>query len=120
MPALSQSPTSDLTAGDSTDMDVTAGVIDNLFKWYINDKTFAVEYERPTSLLAANGMTNWTDTDHVIELTEANTWIYFVIETTQGVPHPMHLHGMYTLCPLPTLLWGNSIAKKQQQPRNIR
>ncbi|KAL1632433.1 hypothetical protein SLS56_003675 [Neofusicoccum ribis] len=92
VPAMAQNPT-DLTSNDSTDMPVTVGVLSGLFKWYISSNTMAVQWEEPTNLMAANGQTNWTDDDCVVELPDANVWSYFVIETAQGVPHPFHLHG---------------------------
>ncbi|OJD30710.1 multicopper oxidase [Diplodia corticola] len=93
VPALVQNPTSSMVASDSTDMPVTVGVLNNLFKWYISAKTMAVEWGSPTTMSVYNGKTDWTDNDHIVELTAANEWVYFVIETAQGVPHPFHLHG---------------------------
>ncbi|GME26721.1 putative multicopper oxidase protein [Neofusicoccum parvum] len=92
VPAMAQNPT-DLTSNDATDMPVTVGVLSGLFKWYISSNTMAVQWEEPTNLMAANGQTNWTDDDCIVELPDANVWAYFVIETAQGVPHPFHLHG---------------------------
>ncbi|KAB2581237.1 Laccase-2 [Lasiodiplodia theobromae] len=92
VPALAQNPTS-LVETDSSDMPVTIGVLNNLFKWYISAKTMAVEWGNPTTLSVYGGKTDWTDNDHVVELATANEWVYFVIETAQGVPHPFHLHG---------------------------
>ncbi|KAL1639188.1 hypothetical protein SLS58_008156 [Diplodia intermedia] len=93
VPALVQNPTSAMVASDSTDMPVTIGVLGNLFKWYISAKTMAVEWGSPTTMSVYNGKTDWTDDDHVVELASADEWVYFVIETAQGVPHPFHLHG---------------------------
>jgi hypothetical protein len=64
-----------------------------LFKWYLNSTTMLVDWSSPTLESVLNGTTSYDTSDAVIELTEADQWIYFVIETTLGVPHPIHLHG---------------------------
>ncbi|KAF0315312.1 Laccase [Colletotrichum sp. SAR11_59] len=64
-----------------------------LFKWFLNSTSMLVDWADPTLLQIVNGTTSWETDDAVIELSEANKWIYFVIETTLAVPHPIHLHG---------------------------
>ncbi|KAF9871958.1 multicopper oxidase [Colletotrichum karsti] len=74
----------------------TASVSKNtagLFKWYLNSTSMLVDWADPTLLQIVNGTTSWETDDAVIELSEANQWVYFVIETTLAVPHPIHLHG---------------------------
>lgn len=72
---------------------VTVGRSNNVFKWYMAGTTFEVEWEDPTLLQIYDGDTNYTASSHVVELPDANEWVYFIIETTQAVPHPIHLHG---------------------------
>ncbi|KAK7520592.1 multicopper oxidase-domain-containing protein [Phyllosticta citriasiana] len=91
VPYMSVSPTNPSTGGD--ELDVTVGTVNNLFKWYISNKTYEVPWEDPTLESIYNNDTAWTDNDHVVTLDQVNEWVYFVIETSQGVPHPMHLHG---------------------------
>jgi FtsP/CotA-like multicopper oxidase with cupredoxin domain len=69
------------------------GRSNNLFKWYMAATTFVVEWDDPTLLQIYNDDTNFTTSSHVIELDTADEWVYFIIETTQAVPHPIHLHG---------------------------
>ncbi|GJC85538.1 laccase-2 [Colletotrichum liriopes] len=64
-----------------------------LFKWYLNSTSMLVDWANPTLESIVNGTTSWETDDAVIELSEANQWVYFVVETTLGVPHPIHLHG---------------------------
>ncbi|KAL2880399.1 hypothetical protein SGCOL_004116 [Colletotrichum sp. CLE4] len=64
-----------------------------LFKWYLNSTSMLVDWASPTLESVINGNTTWEDDDAVIQLDEANQWVYFVIETTLAVPHPIHLHG---------------------------
>ncbi|GKT66437.1 multicopper oxidase [Colletotrichum tofieldiae] len=64
-----------------------------LFKWSLNSTSMLVDWANPTLESIVNGTTSWETDDAVIELSEANQWVYFVVETTLGVPHPIHLHG---------------------------
>lgn len=66
---------------------------DNLFRWYLNSTTMIVEWSDPTLKQIIDGNTTFDTSDAVIELPDADEWIYIVIETTLGVPHPIHLHG---------------------------
>jgi FtsP/CotA-like multicopper oxidase with cupredoxin domain len=64
-----------------------------LFKWMLNSTSMMVDWANPTLAQVLNGSTDYETDDAVIELSEANQWVYFVIETTLPVPHPIHLHG---------------------------
>lgn len=75
------------------DFAVTIGRSNNVFKWYMAAVTFVAEWENPTVLQLFNGDTNYTTSSHIIELDTADEWVYFIIETTNAVPHPIHLHG---------------------------
>ncbi|KAI7460895.1 Laccase-3 [Hortaea werneckii] len=67
---------------------------DNLYKWYIGDTTFLVDWSNPTARkLTTNETTSFADSNAVIELATADEWYYLIIETTLAVPHPIHLHG---------------------------
>ncbi|CAG8959121.1 hypothetical protein HYFRA_00012984 [Hymenoscyphus fraxineus] len=80
---------------DSTqDFGVTVGTSNNLFKWFMQGTTFEVEWENPTLLQLAGGVhANYTKNNHVITLDGKDEWVYWIIETTMTVPHPLHLHG---------------------------
>jgi FtsP/CotA-like multicopper oxidase with cupredoxin domain len=85
-----------MNASDESEEDdfaITVGRSNNVFKWYMAGTTFAVEWDDPTLLQIYNDDTNFTTSSHVIELDTADEWVYFVIETAQTVPHPIHLHG---------------------------
>ncbi len=72
---------------------VTVGKSNNLFKWYMSATTFSVEWDDPTLLQVLEDSTNFTTSSHIVELDTANEMVYFIITTTQAVPHPIHLHG---------------------------
>ncbi|ESZ98461.1 laccase [Sclerotinia borealis F-4128] len=78
----------------SDDFAVTVGYNSaGLFKWYMEATTFVSEWDYPTLEAIIDGNTTWTTNEHVIQLDDANEWVYSIIETTQTVPHPIHLHG---------------------------
>ncbi|KAH8602219.1 putative extracellular dihydrogeodin oxidase/laccase [Bisporella sp. PMI_857] len=77
----------------SEDLAVTVGRSNNVFKWYMAGTTFLSSWESPTLLQIANDVTEYTTQEHVIDLPTADQWVYFIIETANTVPHPIHLHG---------------------------
>ncbi|KAG8415838.1 hypothetical protein J3459_014043 [Metarhizium acridum] len=64
-----------------------------LFKWYLNSTTMLVNWAKPTLQSVLNGTTSYDNDTAVIQLSDADQWIYVVIETAFAVPHPIHLHG---------------------------
>ncbi|KAF2765815.1 hypothetical protein EJ03DRAFT_385072 [Teratosphaeria nubilosa] len=66
---------------------------DNLYKWYLDDETFLVEWQDPTSLQILNDDTTYTGSQGVIQMPAPDEWIYLIIETSVAIPHPIHLHG---------------------------
>ncbi|KAL1847420.1 hypothetical protein Plec18167_005191 [Paecilomyces lecythidis] len=73
---------------------VTIGMNDeNLFRWKMNGTSMKVEWDDPTLLQVWNNETSFTNTSGVLELPEANKWAHILVETSQPVPHPLHLHG---------------------------
>jgi len=85
-----------LDAGDESESDdfaVTVGRSNNVFKWYMAATTFLVDWAEPTLMQIYEGNTTFDTQQHVIELDTADEWVYFIIETTNTVPHPIHLHG---------------------------
>jgi FtsP/CotA-like multicopper oxidase with cupredoxin domain len=74
----------------------TASVSKNsagLFKWYLNSTTMLVDWAKPTLEMVTDNTTEYDSDDAIIELNEANQWVYMVVQTTLQVPHPIHLHG---------------------------
>lgn len=65
---------------------------DNLFRWYLNNSTMIVDHGNPTLLQVYNGDMSFSNSSNVITLPE-NQWAYIVIETSDDVNHPIHLHG---------------------------
>ncbi|OJJ05823.1 hypothetical protein ASPVEDRAFT_153976 [Aspergillus versicolor CBS 583.65] len=69
---------------------------DGLFRWYLNSTTMEIFWEDPTLKQIAesrNEMAMWDNSSAVIDLPNANQWVYLVVSTAQPVFHPIHLHG---------------------------
>ncbi|KAF2642493.1 multicopper oxidase [Massarina eburnea CBS 473.64] len=82
------------TASISDEDAVTVGKnTDSLFRWMLNSTTMVVEWSDPTLAQVLAGNTTYDTSDAVVSLPNADEWVYFVITTTQAVPHPIHLHG---------------------------
>lgn len=86
-------------SADSSDLEsASVGFNDaGLFKWFLNSTTMLVDWADPTLLQVAtsnsSSTTSFSTSEAVFSLDEANTWVYFVVETDLAVPHPIHLHG---------------------------
>ncbi|KAK8239539.1 Cupredoxin [Phyllosticta capitalensis] len=66
---------------------------DGYYKWSLNSTTMVVEWDNPTLMSVYNNETNFTQSNAVIELPQANQWVILVVDSTLPLPHPMHLHG---------------------------
>lgn len=54
----------------------------------------AVEWADPSALQIINNSSDWSSSSGVIEFDgDSSTWAYIIIETTNAIPHPIHLHG---------------------------
>ncbi|KAL1861180.1 hypothetical protein Plec18167_002884 [Paecilomyces lecythidis] len=75
--------------------DETAGVqvTDNALLWTMNKTSFRTEWEYPTLMQVAEGNDTWTTKQHVIELPEADKWVYIVVHSPFAQDHPMHTHS---------------------------
>ncbi|PVH90787.1 laccase-like multicopper oxidase [Periconia macrospinosa] len=82
------------TADISAPETVTVGQnSDKMFRWYLNSTTMVVDWKNPTLDQIVGGVKTFEQDDAIIELPNANEWVYLVISTALGVPHPIHLHG---------------------------
>jgi FtsP/CotA-like multicopper oxidase with cupredoxin domain len=86
-----------IAASDSPDEeDDFSVVIDNTGNgvlWEMGTASFVNQWDYPTVLQAYEGNDTWGSAQEVYQLPDANVWVYWVIQTTNTQPHPMHLHG---------------------------
>lgn len=81
------------SASDTEDFDVALVIADKGALWEMGTSSFVNLWDYPTVLQAYEGNDTWTDEQNVYQLPTANEWVYWIIQTTNTQPHPMHLHG---------------------------
>ncbi|KAF2164057.1 multicopper oxidase [Zasmidium cellare ATCC 36951] len=59
----------------------------------VNNITFFSEWEDPTALQILNEDHTYETQQAVIELPNADEWMYLIIQQANTAPHPIHLHG---------------------------
>ena len=92
VPALSLSPTSS-TFSTQRSASASLSLANNYFRWEIGPQPMQVAWADPSLLQVYNNATHWNTSDNVIELSVANEWVFLVIQNTNNVAHPIHLHG---------------------------
>ncbi|KAF1831408.1 laccase-1 precursor [Decorospora gaudefroyi] len=80
----------------SANLDEPASIMvssENMFRWMLNSTTFVAEWKNPTLMQVMANTTTFETSNAVVQLPNADEWVYVVISTTLAVPHPIHLHG---------------------------
>ncbi|KAF3021461.1 hypothetical protein E8E14_008956 [Neopestalotiopsis sp. 37M] len=70
-------------------IDTSSGI----FRWTINGSPFQTDWDEPTLQQVIDGSTAYEKSQQVVHLNKVDQWVYFVIESVVGLPHPIHLHG---------------------------
>jgi Multicopper oxidase len=63
-----------------------------IYQWFMGPTTFKSEWANPTLLQISENNTNWSASEHVIQVDGVNEWVVVAIEAATGAPHPVHLH----------------------------
>ncbi|KAF3761942.1 hypothetical protein M406DRAFT_95172 [Cryphonectria parasitica EP155] len=96
-PAASLVPYLAIPAGGSADVtDNFAVAVEQLagrVDWAMGNTTFINEWGYPSIQQVYDGNNTWGESQNVIQLPQANEWVYWIVQTTMGVTHPMHMHG---------------------------
>ncbi|KAH8649787.1 putative extracellular dihydrogeodin oxidase/laccase [Xylariales sp. PMI_506] len=79
------------TVEDDFSVQITVG--SNGVLWEMGTSSFVNQWDYPTALQAYEGNDTWAAEQEVYAFADADEWVYFVIQTTNTQPHPMHLHG---------------------------
>jgi FtsP/CotA-like multicopper oxidase with cupredoxin domain len=61
--------------------------------WEMGNNSFFNYWDYPTVLQSYEGNSSWTSEQQVYAFPTADQWVYFIIQTTNAQPHPLHLHG---------------------------
>lgn len=57
----------------------------------------AVEWADPSALQIINNSSSWSSSSGVIECPDADTWSIIIIQTSNAIPHPIHLVSTLTV-----------------------
>lgn len=68
-------------------------VTENALLWTMGGTSFQSQWDYPTVLQALEGNDTWTEKQRVIELPDADQWVYMVVSSVFSQSHPIHLHG---------------------------
>lgn len=87
-----------VTASDTPDFedDFTVKIVigDNGVLWEMGPSTFVNQWDYPSLLQVEEGNDTWATEQQVYAFPDANQWVYWVIQTTNNQPHPMHLRKL--------------------------
>jgi FtsP/CotA-like multicopper oxidase with cupredoxin domain len=83
---------------EALDIDFNTTITDTgLRKWTINGNDFQAYWDAPTLQQGLINSSYFNTTSGIARLTDANSWVYFVIENNGAnappISHPIHLHG---------------------------
>ncbi|ORY63280.1 laccase [Pseudomassariella vexata] len=81
------------TSSFDDNSEIGVQVTENALLWTVNATSFHTEWDYPTLLQVAEGNDTWATKQHVIELPDADKWVYMIIHSPFAQDHPMHLHG---------------------------
>ena len=65
------------------------------YLWTMDNTSMVMDWNNPTLLQVYEGDENIlpANISAVVNVPEANKWVYVLMETSIAAPHPMHLHG---------------------------
>ncbi|RDA88918.1 hypothetical protein CP532_5492 [Ophiocordyceps camponoti-leonardi (nom. inval.)] len=84
---LTESPLTTTMFANLTTLD------DGRFRWTLNSTTMLVDWGNPTALQILDGVTDFAESNAVIQLPEPERLFSMVIESDLPIAHPIHLHG---------------------------
>lgn len=77
----------------STDFSVAVAASAGRFYWSMGNSTFINQWNYPSLLQVNENNNTWSEEQNMYELPNANEWVYWIVQTSLGAAHPLHLHG---------------------------
>ncbi|KAK7714693.1 hypothetical protein SLS63_011667 [Diaporthe eres] len=77
----------------STDFSVAVAASAGRFYWSMGNSTFINQWNYPSLLQVNEDNNTWSAEQNMYQLPNANEWVYWIVQTNLGAPHPLHLHG---------------------------
>jgi hypothetical protein len=91
-PVVSKTVSQDFTYYDNQNVTLSTDSA-GLYIWQVNDVSMLIDWQNPTLLQIYNNEKNWTATQGIVQVDEANKWVFVLVQSSLALPHPMHLHG---------------------------
>ncbi|TGJ88079.1 hypothetical protein E0Z10_g623 [Xylaria hypoxylon] len=83
----------DAPSGTEDDFAVALVRNGNGVLWEMGTSSMVSQWDYPSLLQVSEGNDTWGDEQQSYAFPDADVWVYWVIQTANGQPHPMHLHG---------------------------
>ncbi|KKY29948.1 putative multicopper oxidase [Diaporthe ampelina] len=77
----------------STDFSVAVAASAGRFYWSMGNTTFINQWNYPSLLQVNENNNTWSAEQNMYQLPNANEWVYWIVQTSLGAAHPLHLHG---------------------------
>lgn len=77
----------------STDFSVAVAASAGRFYWSMGNATFINQWNYPSLQQVSDGNDTWSAEQNMYQLPNANEWVYWIVQTSLGAAHPLHLHG---------------------------
>ncbi|KAI1121075.1 putative extracellular dihydrogeodin oxidase/laccase [Nemania abortiva] len=61
--------------------------------WEMGSTSMVSQWDYPSLLQVYEGNDTWGEEQQSYAFPDADVWVYWIIQTTNAQPHPMHLHG---------------------------
>lgn len=77
----------------STDFSVAVAASAGRFYWSMGNSTFINQWNYPSLQQVNEDNNTWSAEQNMYQLPNANEWVYWIVQTSLGAAHPLHLHG---------------------------
>lgn len=77
----------------STDFSVAVAASAGRFYWSMGNNTFINQWNYPSLQQINEDNNTWAAEQNMYALPNANEWVYWIVQTSLGAAHPLHLHG---------------------------
>ncbi|KAK4180245.1 putative laccase precursor [Triangularia setosa] len=64
-----------------------------VFEWRVKNTPINVEWDHPILEYILEGNNSWPGQANLIDVPQADQWVFWVIQNDFALPHPIHLHG---------------------------
>jgi len=82
-----------VTPSDTIPLTLEVDAQANQVFWLLNGSSINVNWSHPTLEFVQQGNTNYPTSENLIMIPNPNQWVFWLIQNSSPLPHPIHLHG---------------------------